>query len=75
MRKYRVEYGEAIRLETLAAAYDRLCAEPLRPFPEMADDPARAAIDATIASALGLPDFSTLRTLLAREPVVCLRRL
>lgn len=61
--------------QILAAAYDRLCQQPLLPFPQMANDPVRAEIDAAIATALGLPDFSVLRQLLSREPVVCLRPL
>jgi len=63
------------QLEELAAAYDEVCREELRPFPEMAEDPVRAKIDAAVAQALNLPDFSILRRLLAQEPVVCLRRL
>lgn len=56
----------------LAAAFDDLSEKPLLPFPEMADDPIRAEIDAAVASALGLPDFGILRQLLAREPILCL---
>jgi hypothetical protein len=41
----------------------------------MASDPVRAEIDKVVAEALGLPDFSVLRTLLAREPIISLRRL
>lgn len=59
--------------QELAGAYDRLCREPLLPFPQMAQDPVRKAIDEAIAQALGLPDYSVLRELLAREPIVCLR--
>jgi hypothetical protein len=65
----------APQLAGLAATYDEVCQEELRPFPEMADDPVRARIDAEVAQVLGLPDFSGLRRLLAREPVVCLNRL
>jgi hypothetical protein len=63
------------QLGQLAAAYDEVCREELRPFPEMADDPVRARIDAAVAQALNLPDFSILRRLLAQEQVVCLKRL
>lgn len=59
----------------MAEAYDEVCREELRAFPEMAADPVRARIDAAVAQALNLPDFSVLRRLLAQEPVVCLRRL
>jgi hypothetical protein len=63
------------QLGELAGAYDEVCREELRPFPEMAADTVRARIDAAVAQALNLPDFSVLRRLLAQEPVVCLRRL
>ncbi len=59
----------------LAAAYDDVANDALQPFPMMNNDTVRATIDGAIAKALGLPDFSVLRTLLAQEPVVCLRRL
>ena len=59
----------------LLACYNRVCRMQLRPLSEMASDDVRADIDRSIASALRLPDFSILRTLLAQEPVVCLRRL
>jgi hypothetical protein len=65
----------ADQVRKLAAAYDEVRREELKPFPEMADDPVRARIDQAVAKALGLPDFSVLRRLLAQEPVVCLRRL
>ena len=61
--------------ERLADAYDRLSQSALRPLPEMAADPVRAELDSAIAQALDLPDFSALRTMLAREPVVCMKRL
>jgi len=59
----------------LVSAYDALSTRTLLPFPQMATDPVRQAIDDAISSALGLPDLSVLRTLLAQEPVVCLRPL
>jgi hypothetical protein len=62
-------------METLAATYDAVCDQGLRPFSEMDADPVRERIDAAIGQALGLPDIAVLRRLLAREPVVCLRRL
>lgn len=65
----------AAQLAQLAGAYDQVCREELRPFPEMAADPVRARIDGAVARALGLPDFAVLRRLLAQEPVVCLKRL
>ncbi|MCX5888158.1 MAG: hypothetical protein NTY36_01735 [Deltaproteobacteria bacterium] len=63
------------QLGQLAGAYDEVCREELRPFPEMAKDPVRARIDAAVEQALGLPDVSVLRVMLAREPVVCLKRI
>jgi hypothetical protein len=63
------------QLKQLSDAYDELAHRELQPFPEMATDTVRAAIDKAIAKALHLPDFSILRTLLAQEPVVCLKRL
>lgn len=59
----------------MVGAYDRLSQEGLLPFPEMAQDPVRRAIDEAIAQALGLPEFTVLREMLAREPVVCLKPL
>jgi hypothetical protein len=63
------------QLQALRAAYDNLSGQALQPFPHMDEDAVRKAMDAALAQALGLPDFSILRTLLAQEPVVCLRRL
>ncbi len=63
------------QLQSLVAAYDALCQQPLLPFPQMAQDPTRRAIDDAISGALGLPDLSVLREMLAREPVVCLKSL
>jgi hypothetical protein len=56
----------------LVHAFDSLSKDTLLPFPDMDSDPTRAAIDQAVASALRLPDFGILRTLLAREPIVCL---
>jgi hypothetical protein len=63
------------QLTSLAAAYDRVCQSELQPLPHMAHDDVRAEIDRAIAEALNLPDFSVLRTMLAREPVVCMERI
>ncbi|MBM4302413.1 MAG: hypothetical protein FJ121_12975 [Deltaproteobacteria bacterium] len=63
------------QLEILAAAYDGLGEQGLKTFPEMDVDEVRARIDAAISQALGLPDFSIFRRLLAQEPVVCLTHL
>jgi hypothetical protein len=63
------------QLEMLTAAYDEVCYRELQPLPNMATDEVRASIDAAIARVLNLPDFSILRTMLAREPVVCMKRI
>jgi hypothetical protein len=61
--------------EILARTYDEVCDLGVKPLPEMEADPVRERIDAAFAQALGLPDISVLRVMLAREPVVCLQRL
>lgn len=63
------------QLQTLSATYDRVADKELLSFPQMNKDDVRAEIDKAIQDAFGLPDISILRTLLAREPVVCMRRL
>lgn len=60
------------QLKRLAGAYDGLAGKNVRPLLEMDIDPVRAAMDKAIAQALHLPDLSSLRELLAREPVICL---
>ena len=65
----------AAQLKELASAYDALSKETLQPFPMMDEDPVRAKIDEAICRVLDLPDLSVLRTLLAQEPIVCLKRL
>jgi hypothetical protein len=57
----------------LRDAYDKLCNDEIMPFPYMATDTTRIKIDEAITQALGLPDISMLREMLAREPVVCLK--
>jgi len=59
-------------LTRLAGAFDQLSCDRLLPFPLLDQDPTRAAIDAAVAEALGLPDLAPLRTLLAREPILSL---
>ncbi len=63
------------QLKALSNIYDRLAKKTLKPFPEMDNDDVRAEIDENIARILNLPDFSIIRKLLAREPVVCLKHL
>jgi len=63
------------QIRQLVNAYNALGNQALLPFPQMASDPVRQAIDAAISKVLGLPDLSILRKLLAQEPIVCLRGL
>jgi hypothetical protein len=63
------------QMKYLVGAYNTLSKRPLLPFPKMANDPVRKAMDAAVSKALGLPDLSVLRNLLGQEPVVCLRAL
>jgi len=66
---------KAKQLKALSTTYDKFCNEELLPFPHMAHDPVRKAIDESIATTLGLPDITVLREMLAREPVVCLKNI
>lgn len=63
------------QIAILASAYDRVAALELKPLSQMASDEVRKQIDNAIAEALKLPDFSILRTMLGREPVVCMERI
>ena len=63
------------QLTQLATAYDELCERELQPLPRMAEDEIRAAIDNALSEVLGLPDLAPLREMLAREPVVSMKRL
>lgn len=63
------------QMERLVDAYEALKKQTLLPFPQMASDAVREMIDNAICDALGLPNISVLRKLLAQEPVVCLRPL
>lgn len=65
----------ADQLDSLAAVYDQIAGQELSPLARMSEDPTRREIDQAVTRILGLPDFSMLRRLLAREPVICLRRL
>lgn len=66
---------KADQTKRLVDAYDSLSVQPLLRFPQMATDPVRQAMDEALSAALGLPDLSILRNLLAQEPVVCLQAL
>jgi len=66
---------KAKELKALSKVYDRFCNEEILPFPQMAHDLVRKAIDDAISAILGLPDITVLREMLAREPVVCLKNI
>ena len=70
-----VEKLEASQLAILVAAYDANVADDLQALPHMESDAVRAALDTALSTALGWPDLSPLREMLAREPVVCLKPL
>lgn len=57
-------------LEELATAYDAVARRELSPIAELHRDAVRAAIDTAISRALRLPNLSSLRTLLAQEPIL-----
>jgi len=65
----------ASTLRRLADGYQALSSRELKPFPKIASDVTRAEIDDVITSALGLPELSTLREMLGREPVLTLSRI
>ena len=69
---WRLEPGQ---IRTLAEGFDELADEALKPLPEMAHDPVRAAIDERICAVLGIPALDKLRAALAREPVISLQSL
>jgi hypothetical protein len=58
------------QLKLLATSFDRLSTSELRPLPEMEEDDVRANMDAAVQLALGLPNLSPLRALLANEPII-----
>lgn len=63
---------DAPQLNALAKVFDKIAKQKLRPLPEMADDPARIAIDDALAKVLNLRgfDFADLRRALAAEPII-----
>ena len=67
--------GEGAR-DALAEAFERLKDEPLAPFPQMAEDPVRGALDEAVTEALGLDGewVAGIRRALAEEPSVTNRR-
>ena len=65
----------AEQLQAMADLFDAMAEEEFERLPAMARCPARRKLDDSISAILGLPDLSTLRELLASEPVVSNRRL
>lgn len=56
------------QLAILATAYDDLANETLDPLSQLKSDPVRARIDAILSDALRIPELSSVRELLGREP-------
>ena len=63
------------QLARLAGLFDELADAQFERLPDMTHCPARIALDDGLSDILGLPDLSTLRHLLATEPVVSNRGL
>ena len=63
------------QLAALDQLFDEVAEMEFLRLPEMAECPARRALDDGLSDVLDLPDLSVLRTLLASEPVVSNRRL
>ena len=63
------------QLQALSALFDELADAEFMRLPEMAECPARRALDDGLSRILNLPDLSALRRMLATEPVVSNRRL
>ncbi len=65
----------AEQLRGLADLFDAMADAEFERLPGMAQCAARRELDAGVSTILGLPDLSTLRALLASEPVVSNRPL
>ena len=63
------------QLDACHNLFEQLAEHHFLPLPEMAEDPARAALDDGLSDILNLPNLSPLRRLLASEPVISNRRL
>ena len=63
------------QLQALSHLFDRLATAEFERLPAMIHCPARQALDDGLTQILNLPDLSTLRHLLASEPVISNRRL
>lgn len=65
----------AEQLKALSNLFNEMSESEFERLPSMANCPARRLLDDGISRILGLPDLSTLRELIASEPVVSNRRL
>ena len=63
------------QVQNLSRLFDSLATAEFERLPSMTHCPARRALDDGISKILDLPDLSTLRDLLASEPVISNRRL
>lgn len=63
------------QLDALSDLFDSMKEDEFQRLPNMASCSARAKLDEGISTILGLPDLTTLRKLLASEPVVSNKRL
>ena len=63
------------QVQNLSRLFDSLATAEFERLPSMTNCPARRALDDGISKILDLPDLSTLRDLLASEPVISNRRL
>ena len=59
----------------MADLFDELAEEEFERLPSMRECQSRRTLDDGLSRILGLPDLSSLRTLLATEPVVSNQRL
>jgi hypothetical protein len=62
------------QLRQIAMAYDSVASQELNTIVNMADDPVRIEIDRAFSAVLGLPSLDELRSELADEPIITLRR-
>ena len=63
------------KLKILSNEYDRLKGLTLSPLQLIDNDPVRFEIDKAVIRAFGLSDVSIIREMLAREPMISLKRL
>ncbi len=63
------------QLDAVSDLFDEISEMEFMRLPEMADDPARKALDDGLSRILNLPDLAPLRRLIATEPVVSNQRL